>query len=142
VAAVDTKSVPSDDLQMIAAIKKARSTLQQFFKALAHPKLSQNSFLVRVAFLEGEEVEHIWIADLDLSGKTPQGVIAEKPGIVRLRFMQWVSFDPDDITDWMYIEDGRLVGGYTTRLLRERMSPEERRQLDASAPYRFPTSTK
>ena len=51
--------------------------------------------------------------------------------------MQWVSFDPDDITDWMYIEDGRLIGGYTTRLLRERMSPEERKQLDASAPYKF-----
>ena len=119
---------------MIAAIKKARSTLQQFLKAQAHPKLSQNSFLLRVAFLEGEKVEHIWIADLDLSGKTPLGIIAEEPRIKRLRFMQWVSFDPNDITDWMYIEDGRLIGGYTTRLLRERMSPEEWKQLDASAP--------
>jgi uncharacterized protein YegJ (DUF2314 family) len=137
VATAYTMSVRSGDLQVIAAIEKARSTLPQFLRTVEHPKLSQNSFLVRVAFLEGEKVEHIWIADLDLSGNTPQGVIAEKPRIKRLRFMEWVSFDPDDITDWMYIEDGRLIGGYTTRLLQEHLSPEERKQLDTSAPYKF-----
>ncbi len=137
VAAEDIKSVRSDDPQMLAAINKARDSLRQFCDALAHPKPNQKSFVLKVAFQRGDEVEHIWVADLNLSGKNPQGVIADEPRMKGLRFMQQVSFDPADITDWMYIEDGRLVGGYTTRLLRERMSAEERKQFDASVPYKF-----
>ena len=137
VAADNVVGVPSDDPQMVAAINKARGSLHQFFDALAHPKPNQKSFLLKVAFRHGDEVEHIWVADLNLSGKKPQGVIADEPRMKGLRFMQQVSFDPADITDWMYIEDGKLVGGYTTQLLRQRMSSEERKQLDASVPYKF-----
>src|SRR5262249_37621504 len=137
VAADDIKSVASDDPEMVAAIKKARETLPMFFNALAHPKPSQKSFLLKVVFRQRAEVEHIGLPDLVLSGKKANGVVADEPGTRGLRFMQRVSFDPADITDWMFIEDGKLVGGYTTRLLRERMSAEERKELDASAPYKF-----
>ena len=130
-----TSKAPFNDPQMVTAINKARSTLPMFFDALALPKASQKSFLL-IAFRRGDEVEHIWLADLNLSGKKPQGVVADEPQ-KGFRFMQQVSFDPADITDWMYIDGGKLVRGYTTRLLRERMSPEERNQLDASAPYKF-----
>jgi uncharacterized protein YegJ (DUF2314 family) len=37
----------------------------------------------------------------------------------------------------MYVDNGTLVGGYTTRLLRKRLTPEERKELDARVPYRF-----
>jgi uncharacterized protein YegJ (DUF2314 family) len=133
----DIVGVRSDDPQMIAAINMARGSLPKFFDALARPNAKQKSFVLKVAFRRGDDVEHIWVADLDFSGKRPRGVIADKPQMKGLRFMQKVFFDPADITDWMYIEDGKLVGGYTTRLLRERMSSEQRRQLDASVPYQF-----
>jgi len=136
-AADNIKGVRSDDPQMIAAIEKARATLPKFFDALARPKPNQTGFVLKVAFRRGDEVEHIWVADLNLAGNKPRGVIADEPRMKGLRFMRQVSFDAADITDWMYIEDRRLVGGYTTRLLRERMSPEERKQLDASVPYKF-----
>ena len=51
--------------------------------------------------------------------------------------MQKVDFHPSQITDWMYIDKGRLVGGYTTRLIRARMTPAERAALDKASPYKF-----
>jgi uncharacterized protein YegJ (DUF2314 family) len=97
----------------------------------------QKSFLVKVVFDEGEQREHIWVADLGLAGDKLRGVIANEPNLPSLKFMEKVEFEPRYISDWMYIEDGYLVGGYTTRVIRDRMTPEERAAHDAQAPYKF-----
>jgi len=122
---------------MDAAIREAKATFEQFVEAFCHPTDRQKSFLVKVVFNEGEQIEHIWLADLELSGEKPSGVVANEPKLQGLRFMQRVEFEPVYISDWMYIEDGYLVGGYTTRVIRDRMTPEERRAYEAQAPYKF-----
>ena len=127
----------SDDAEMEAAITNAKETFGEFLKAFFRPTEKQESFLVKVVFIEGEQSEHIWIADLAFSGQTPRGVIANEPAIPNLKFMQKVEFHPSQITDWMYIEDGYLVGGFTTKIIRERMNPSERNAFDTSAPYKF-----
>ena len=47
----------------------------------------------------------------------------------------------EDIVDWMIVEDGQLVGGYTIRLAYHRMLPEEKERfletLDYSIEDRF-----
>ncbi len=135
----DDKTVPfsSDDVQTEAAIGEAKASIRKIFEALFHPKEGQNSFLVKVVFDEGDKREHIWLADLDFLGKKPTGVIANEPNLPSLKFMQRVEFEPSYISDWMYIEDGYLVGGYTTQVIRDRMTPEERKEYDAQAPYKF-----
>jgi uncharacterized protein YegJ (DUF2314 family) len=40
-----------------------------------------------------------------------RGVVANEPVMLSLRFKQPVEFDPSRITDWMFIDHGRLVGG-------------------------------
>jgi len=122
---------------MDAAIRKAKDTIRQFLEAFFEPTKKQKSFLLKVVFDEGEQREHIWLADLDFGGDKPTGVIANEPGLPSLKFMQRVEFEPSYISDWMYVEDGYLVGGYTTRIIRERMTPEERREYDAQSPYKF-----
>ena len=37
---------------------------------------------------------------------------------------------PGEIQDWMIIDDGRLVGGYSVRVLAERMSEDERKEME------------
>ena len=49
----------------------------------------------------------------------------------------FLEFHPTQITDWMYVESGYLVGGYTTQVVRNAMSMAERAEYDAAAPYRF-----
>jgi uncharacterized protein YegJ (DUF2314 family) len=44
-------------------------------------------------------------------------VVANEPRIKGLSYMERVSFLPAQITDWMYMQDGKLVGGFTTRVL-------------------------
>ena len=122
---------------MEAAIREAKASFEKFIEAFCHPTERQKSFLVKVVFDEGEQREHIWLADLDFQGEKPSGVIANKPILPNLKFMQRVEFEPSYISDWMYIEDGYLVGGYTTRVIRDRMTPEERRNYDCQAPYKF-----
>jgi uncharacterized protein YegJ (DUF2314 family) len=43
----------------------------------------------------------------------------------------------DTISDWMYVENNRLVGGYTVRILRNRLSLVQRKALDDSVPYKI-----
>jgi uncharacterized protein YegJ (DUF2314 family) len=38
-----------------------------------------------------------------------------------------------EISDWFYIDNGKLVGGYTIRVLYSRMSPEEKKDFNEHA---------
>jgi uncharacterized protein YegJ (DUF2314 family) len=37
----------------------------------------------------------------------------------------------DNISDWMYVDNQKLRGGFTIRVLRKRMTESERKQFDA-----------
>ena len=127
----------SDDADMAAAIDTARQTIEQFLDAFSSPNQDQTAFLLKVTFTSGNEVEHIWVADLQVTGATFRGVIANEPRLPALHFKQLVEFTPREVTDWMFIDRGKLVGGYTTKLIRQLMSAEEREAFDASLPYSF-----
>jgi uncharacterized protein YegJ (DUF2314 family) len=131
------ESFSPEDAQMAAAIRNAKDTFGQFLSAFFEPTENQNAFLVKVAFDAGDRVEHIWVADLDFAGQRVRGVLANEPRTPSLKFMQSVEFDPAQITDWMYIEDGYLIGGFTTGVIRDRMSQQEKQVHDANAPYKF-----
>jgi uncharacterized protein YegJ (DUF2314 family) len=133
----ETTPFASDDPEMQAAIMTAKNSLGQFLQAFMRPSKEQRSFLIKAVFVEGEQAEHIWLADLSFAGGIPRGVVANEPALPGMRFKQSVEIEPSQITDWMYIQDGYLVGGYTTRLIRQRMSADERRDFDAHAPYKI-----
>ena len=42
---------------------------------------------------------------------------------------------PEKVSDWMYVEGKRLVGGYTIRAIRDGLSSEERKQFDRESPF-------
>jgi len=119
------------------AIQSARQTLRDFFDALANPMPNQESFLLKVLFESQGKKEHIWMADIDASVFPLEGTVANEPEISGLSFMQRASFHPSQITDWMYIENGYLVGGFTTLAIRAGLSRQERAEYDSNAPYKF-----
>jgi len=130
-----TIPVRADDPEMASAISTARQSVGQFIDALAHPKPGQRAFLLKIAFSKGSAVEHLWIADLDFHGETPMGTVADTPSKVDLKYMQRIPIDVSKLSDWMYLENGKLVGGFTTRLLRKRMSPAQRKEMDVECGY-------
>lgn len=119
------------------AIEEARRSLRSFFDAFVKPKPNQKAFLLKVKFHEGNSTEHIWLADIDASTMPMTGTVGNEPHIKGLSFMQRVEFRPEQISDWMYIEDGYLVGGFSIQVIRSGLSPSERADYDAKAPYKF-----
>ena len=41
-----------------------------------------------------------------------------------------LGFDPEDVFDWMVLEDGHLYGGFTLRVTRDKLRPEQREAYD------------
>ncbi|HEX5863580.1 MAG TPA: DUF2314 domain-containing protein, partial [Casimicrobiaceae bacterium] len=46
-----------------------------------------------------------------------------------------VVVDKERISDWMYVDRGHLVGGFTLRALRDAMSEAARKAFDATLPF-------
>ena len=111
------RSIEADDPEMAQAIAAARASIGDFFDAFEHPKAGQHGFLLKVRFATEERAEHIWVADLDFSSNPARGLVANETRFPGLSYRQQVQFTPDQITDWMYFQDGDLVGAFTTRLL-------------------------
>jgi uncharacterized protein YegJ (DUF2314 family) len=123
---------------MAKAIETSRKTVDQFIAALQSPKPSQSGFTVKAKFEDGKETEYMWIDDPHLDGKKLVGRLNNEPEWVKsVKFGDVVSVPKDQISDWMYIDNGLLVGGYSVRLLRDRSTPDQRKQLDESVGYRF-----
>ena len=42
---------------------------------------------------------------------------------------------PSKISDWMIVEDNKLIGGYTIRVLRDRMPDDKKKEFDQNIPF-------
>ena len=106
-------SAPRDP--MAAAIQQARSTISQFFRAHRVPRRTQTDFRIRAAFQDGDQSEQIWLSHLDFNTRPATGVVTTRPNTIRtVSYHKRVPFRPEQMTDWMYLENGRLIGGLTT----------------------------
>ncbi|QEL13691.1 YegJ family protein [Limnoglobus roseus] len=128
--------VADDDPGMKAAIEKARTTVSQFTAVLKAPKPTQKGLSVKMAFADGKNTEHMWLSNVTLDGTTFHGIVNNDPEHVKtVKIGDKASIEVKKISDWMYIENKKLVGGYTLRALRDAMPPAERAEMDKSLPF-------
>lgn len=130
--------VYDSDKAMERAVHQAQRTLGKFMAALTSPKPGQTGFEVKKRCIEGNECEHIWLADVVFDGRVLRGRVDNNPvDIKRLRLGQKVALRPEEISDWMYVENGRLVGGYTVRAYYRNLPAAEKRQFTKNAGFRL-----
>jgi uncharacterized protein YegJ (DUF2314 family) len=130
--------VAPDDPAMTKAIEEARSTLGKFIAAVEAPTKNQSQFSIKTPFVDGAKSEHIWLLPVTYDGKQFHGVVNNEPQDVKnVKLGDKVIIQPADVSDWMYVDDGRLVGGYTLRVLRNTLSPTERAEFDKSLPFKI-----
>lgn len=123
--------VEAEDEEMNAAIREAQATLDVFIQYLASPQPGQYGFNLKARFPCGEGGEHLWLTDVSYAGDFFTGTVNSIPVCVDyLKFGDRTTVTREDVSDWMFVDRGRLVGGYTIRVLRNRMSPEERERFD------------
>jgi uncharacterized protein YegJ (DUF2314 family) len=71
-------------------------------------------------------------------GKNFVGEINNEPEkVTNVKLGDKATIPKAEISDWMYLENGRLVGGETMRVLRDSLSPAEREQFDQSVPFKM-----
>ena len=129
-------AVSADDPGMNAAIAKARATVGTFVTALRAPKKSQSGFAVKVRITDEGANEHFWLSDVRYDGSEFSGKIANDPErVFTVEVDQVVSARAAEISDWMYVDNGKLVGGYTVRVLRDRLSSSDRAEFDRTMPF-------
>lgn len=130
----DMLYVPNEDQRMNWAIEKANLTLWYFEESLKNKQPYQNYFSVKVLITDGDEGEHIWLTDphFDDEGNL-FGTVGNEPINVRsVKFNQKIGIKRDLISDWMIIENGRLIGGYTIRAIRDGIAEKEKAAFDNS----------
>jgi uncharacterized protein YegJ (DUF2314 family) len=113
---------------MNSAIKKARDTFAIFLDRLTKKKSQQTLFSIKKPYPTPDGGnEHIWIGVSSYDGSRLHGTIGNTPVNIRnLKEGDSVAVLPSEISDWMILEDGKIVGGYTFRVIWNRMTPNER----------------
>lgn len=127
-------NVGENDPEMNKVIEMAKQSLDSFDYAFNHYTRVFTFFGLKKRFQENENVEHIWIGNIKFENGIYIGIIDNLPEkITSVKLGDTVKIDKKDISDWMYIKNAELYGGYTIRLLRNRMSESERQKFDAES---------
>jgi uncharacterized protein YegJ (DUF2314 family) len=137
--------VQSGDPEMDAAMQTARDHFPEFWRELAADYRRvipvYAGAMAKAYFFDSDAPqsgEHMWVRGIEYDGKTITGILADRPRHIRsVRGGQSASFPLERLSDWFYVEDGKAVGAFTVRLLRTRMTDEQRRAHDSHYPFRF-----
>jgi uncharacterized protein YegJ (DUF2314 family) len=132
------KFIPTGDPEMAAAAAKARAGLDDFLARLDNPPAGTENYSVKIGIVDkgdgialtGMEsidgVEYFWIGNIRREGDGFLGTIGNEPQVVRnARMGQEIRFARDDIFDWMYFRDNKIVGNITACPLLLKGSKEE-----------------
>src|SRR5262245_51354553 len=112
--------IANGDPEMAAAIAKARATLPAFWASYEAPKAAEAGHSLKVRFsVPGRRSggEHIWMAEVKkLPSGGYSGRFANQPrDLPGKRAGDLVQFAEADISDWMFMRGGKIVGGETIR---------------------------
>lgn len=113
-----------DKQEMEAAIARARAEVDRFITELAQPTGTAHS--VKAPIVDGENTEHFWLTDVTYSNGEFHGTINNEPGMVsNVKMGQQWTVKQTEISDWMFMRDGKIHGNYTLRPLLKTMSAVE-----------------
>jgi len=135
---LDTKEHPGivfvsgEDEKMVWAIEKARLTLWYFMECLLDPQPEQVYFSVKIKIADEDHIEHIWLTEpeFDIEGNL-FGTVGNEPGnVTAVRLGDRIGVESSLVSDWMIIESGRLIGGYTIRAIRDGLPENEQPAFD------------
>lgn len=125
-----------DDEYMNAAIQEAIRTFPFFLQAMQQPDSSLTDFAVKMKFTNGGVNRDRWVSDLHMIGGQLFGVLKNDPlhaeGIESGDTLRVIR---DDISDWMYIKNGKLQGGYTMKAKYNNMDEENKKKFREALPF-------
>jgi uncharacterized protein YegJ (DUF2314 family) len=111
--------VEREDPRMTAAVEEARRRWPEFVAAFGKRRPDQ-TFAVKIAFREGEIVEFMWVKVAAIEGEQIRGILDNEPVDVKsVRHGDSVQVKLADLNDWIYVQDGTMIGGFTVKVLQQ-----------------------
>jgi uncharacterized protein YegJ (DUF2314 family) len=126
-----TIAVETTDEELAKIAEEARQTLHDFIRTLQRPIPGEGEFYVKYGFYAEQgssfDKEYLWLSDISFRDGFYFGKIMNIPQYIPY-FKQGdrVSFIIDDIVDWMYQDNGKIVGGKSIKYLIEQIDEENR----------------
>jgi uncharacterized protein YegJ (DUF2314 family) len=113
-----------DEKEMEAAIARARSETNSFIAELSAPTGTNHA--VKVPIKDGDQTEHFWLSGVVFRNGEFTGTINNEPGLVgNVKIGEKRTVKQGEISDWMFMRDGKMHGNYTMRPLLKGMPEEE-----------------
>lgn len=123
---------------MNLAKETAKKTLPKFDSAFASGKYDEDKFSLKVRFPHDSGNEYIWLTEISKVDGHYWGLVSDTPRMTKqVRLGERTEINRNEVVDWLYGKDSVLHGGYTLRVVRSRLSKEERDQEFASFPYKI-----
>ncbi len=113
-----TVQATADDDELERIAEQARASLPEF--VMAYESGDGESFCVKAPFTDGKKTEHMWVRITEIADDGFVGELGNAPAIKGYREGQIVSVPIDDIEDWIFLRDGEMVGGESSKLLAAR----------------------
>lgn len=126
-----------DDEEMNNAINNARLTFDNFKEEIENPE--DKYFAVKIGILYPGGKEHLWIVDVVKENGKYFGRVDNQPEYTDdVKLNDIIEIPLNLISDWMVIDGDQLIGGgYTLKLIRDRMTPEEKQKFDQESNLKF-----
>ena len=115
---------------MNAAIERARDTLPQFWSKFTMPRAGEDGFALKIKITDGNATEHFWCDNVTGSAAKATCTIANEPQSVQnVAFGEEIKVDPELISDWMYLLNGKFVGAETLKVILPKLPKDEAEDL-------------
>jgi uncharacterized protein YegJ (DUF2314 family) len=124
------------DVGMEAAFQQAQDTMDSFIQkiGMSHPNRTLVAVKVRFALPDGS-TQDLWVDRISYRDGSFRGTMGDDIPTLKLSIDDKITIESNDIVDWMVVEDGKLIGGYTIRLAFQRMSPEQKERFLETVNY-------
>ncbi|MGO1075293.1 DUF2314 domain-containing protein [Inquilinus sp. CA228] len=118
------------DPAMNGAIRKARDTLPVFRKYLSHPSTDVTSIQLKVRLTQGDENEHVWLADVAIQNDGFVGTITNRIEYVSgYKLGERIKVRPGSVSDWMVVTTKGIRGAYSLQVILAREKPADPHDL-------------
>ncbi|MDR0495193.1 MAG: DUF2314 domain-containing protein [Treponema sp.] len=112
--------------KMLQIAEDARDTLSGFFRHLNRVNAEEGHFCVKYPFAadddNGTNREQIWLTGIHFKNGIYYGFLANSPRhLAGMKKGDKVIFDMDNITDWLYVRNGKIIGGDSMKYLLEQV---------------------
>jgi hypothetical protein len=143
-------NLKDDDPDLLLSVNEARRTLPHFLTAASKRPFSSACYLVKVPLLDrsatGDQalvctaetkskepkcpVCHLWLKVESIFGELMFCSVAESPPELRLDVGATFVINIEIIEDWMINHCGEAYGGFSLRVMRNRLTERDRTRFD------------